>query len=46
VSDPATVPLMLRLHQQLRAGDGLAEALARTQDSDDATARSFVALGA
>ncbi|MEV4263455.1 CHAT domain-containing tetratricopeptide repeat protein [Kribbella sp. NPDC049584] len=46
VSDPATVPLMLRLHEQLRAGDGLAEALARTHDSDDATARSFIALGA
>ncbi|WP_432889022.1 CHAT domain-containing protein [Kribbella sp. CA-245084] len=46
VSDPATVPLMLRLHEQLRAGDGLAEALARTHDSDDATSQSFVALGA
>jgi CHAT domain-containing protein len=46
VSDPATVPLMLRLHEQLRAGDGLAEALARTHESDDATARSFIALGA
>ncbi|RZU15799.1 CHAT domain-containing protein [Kribbella rubisoli] len=46
VSDPATVPLMLRLHEQLRAGDGLAEALARTHDSDDATSQSFIALGA
>lgn len=46
VSDPATVPLMLRLHEQLRAGDGLAEALARTHDSADATSQSFIALGA
>ncbi|MER7243875.1 CHAT domain-containing tetratricopeptide repeat protein [Kribbella sp. NPDC000426] len=46
VSDPATVPLMLRLHEQLRAGDGLAQALARTHDPDDATAQSFIALGA
>ncbi|NUR96429.1 MAG: CHAT domain-containing protein [Kribbellaceae bacterium] len=43
VSDPATVPMMLRLHERLRAGDGLAEALARTPDP---AAQSFVALGA
>jgi hypothetical protein len=51
VSDPATVPLMLALHDQLRTGRDLAEALtlARHAVSDDpvarATADSFVALG-
>jgi CHAT domain-containing protein len=51
VSDPATVPLMLALHDHLRTGPGLAEALmlARRAVSDDpvarATADSFVALG-
>ncbi|WP_328997322.1 CHAT domain-containing tetratricopeptide repeat protein [Kribbella sp. NBC_00709] len=49
VSDPATIPLMLGLHEHLRAGDGLAEALARTHvsgDDDEAAAQSFIALGA
>ncbi|MET9273674.1 CHAT domain-containing protein [Kribbella sp. NPDC003557] len=52
VSDRATVPLMLGLHGRLRAGDGLAEALAwnrtsaRDRDSLRATAQSFIALGA
>ncbi|MFI5695882.1 CHAT domain-containing protein [Kribbella sp. NPDC051586] len=48
VSDPATVPLMLHLHEQLRAGDGLAEALARTHMAGvaDTAAQSFIALGA
>ena len=52
VNDPATVPLMLALHDHLRAGSGLAEALtlARRAVSDDpvarATACSFIALGA
>jgi CHAT domain-containing protein len=31
VNDPATVPLMLALHDHLRAGSGLAEALALAQ---------------
>jgi tetratricopeptide (TPR) repeat protein len=52
VNDPATVPLMTALHDQLRAGAGLAAALTRARQamSDDpvaqATAYSFIALGA
>ena len=52
VNDPATVPLMLALHERLRGGSGLAEALtlARHRASGDplarATAHSFIALGA
>jgi tetratricopeptide (TPR) repeat protein len=52
VNDPATVPLMTALHDQLRAGTGLAAALTRARQamSDDpvaqATAYSFIALGA
>ena len=52
VNDPATVPLMTALHDQLRAGTGLAAALTRARQamSDDpvaqATAWSFIALGA
>jgi tetratricopeptide (TPR) repeat protein len=51
VNDPATVPLMTALHDHLRAGAGLAEALtlARRVVSDDSVARStayaFIALG-
>jgi tetratricopeptide (TPR) repeat protein len=51
VNDPATVPLMLALHDHLRAGSGLAEALtlARHVVSADpvaqSTALSFIALG-
>jgi len=51
VNDPATVPLMLALHDHLRAGSGLAEALtlARHAVSADSvaqsTAHSFIALG-
>jgi tetratricopeptide (TPR) repeat protein len=51
VNDPATVPLMLALHEHLRGGYGLAEALtlARHAVSADsvarATAHSFIALG-
>ncbi len=51
VNDPATVPLMLSLHDHLLAGSGLAEALtlARHAVSADsvahATAHSFIALG-
>jgi tetratricopeptide (TPR) repeat protein len=51
VNDPATVSLMIALHDHLRAGSGLAEALtlARHAVSDDsvahATAYSFIALG-
>ncbi len=51
VNDPATVPLMIALHDHLRAGSGLAQALtlARHAVSDDsvahATALSFIALG-
>jgi tetratricopeptide (TPR) repeat protein len=51
VNDPATVPLMLALHDHLRAGHGLAEALmlARHAASTDsvarATASSFIAFG-
>ncbi len=52
VNDPATVPLMLGLHVRLRAGDDLAEALAKARASagDSQMARtaaeSFIALGA
>jgi tetratricopeptide (TPR) repeat protein len=52
VNDPATVPLMIALHDHLRAGTGLAESLALAQRavSDDSVARStaysFIALGA
>jgi hypothetical protein len=52
VNDPATVPLMTALHDQLRTGIGLAAALTRARQamSDDpvakATAYSFIALGA
>lgn len=52
VNDPATVPLMLALHERLRGGSGLAGALtlARHAASGDpvagATAHSFIALGA
>jgi hypothetical protein len=51
VNDPATVPLMIALHEHLRAGSGLAEALTlpRHAVSADpvarATAYSFIALG-
>jgi CHAT domain len=51
VNDPATVPLMLALHDHLRGGYGLAEALplARHAVSADSVARStaysFIALG-
>ena len=51
VNDPATVPLMLALHDHLRGAYGLAEALtlARRAVSADpvarSTASSFVALG-
>ena len=51
VNDPATVPLMLSLHDHLRGGSGLAEALtlARHAAGDDSVARStahsFIALG-
>lgn len=52
VNDPAAVPLMTELHDNLHAGLPLAEAFARARDAagDDpvsvATAGSFVALGA
>jgi tetratricopeptide (TPR) repeat protein len=52
VNDPATVPLMTALHDQLRVGAGLSAALTRARQamSDDpvaqATAYSFIALGA
>ena len=52
VNDPATVPLMTALHENLRAGADLASALtlARQAVGDDsvaqATAYSFIALGA
>jgi CHAT domain-containing protein len=52
VNDPATAPLMIALHDHLRAGSGLAESLALAQRavSDDSVARStaysFIALGA
>jgi len=51
VNDAATVPLMLALHDRLRAGATLAEALlqARAELGDDpvavATGWSFIALG-
>ncbi len=51
VNDPATVPLMLALHDQLRAGSGVAEALALARHAigadpvAHATAHSFIALG-
>ncbi len=51
VNDPATVPLMLALHDRLLGGSGLAEALtlARHAVGPDslaqATAHSFIALG-
>jgi tetratricopeptide (TPR) repeat protein len=51
VNDPATVPLMLALHDHLRGGHGLAEALmlARHAVGTDpvarSTAHSFIALG-
>ena len=51
VNDPATVPLMLALHDHLRAGSGLAEALmlarhaASTDSVAQATAYSFIAFG-
>jgi tetratricopeptide (TPR) repeat protein len=51
VNDPATVPLMLALHDHLRAGSGLAEALALarhaagTDSVARATAYSFIAFG-
>jgi tetratricopeptide (TPR) repeat protein len=51
VNDAATVPLMLALHDRLRAGATLAEALlwARTEVRDDpvavATGQSFLAFG-
>jgi tetratricopeptide (TPR) repeat protein len=52
VNDPATVPLMTALHDQLRAGAGLAAALTRARQAmsgdpvAQATAYSFIALGA
>jgi tetratricopeptide (TPR) repeat protein len=53
VNDPATVPLMVAVHEQLREGATLAQALYRARISlgdDDpvlaATGQSFVALGA
>lgn len=52
VNDPATVPLMLSLHSELRAGATPAEALVRARRAvgDDPAARtaaqSFIALGA
>jgi tetratricopeptide (TPR) repeat protein len=52
VNDPATVPLMLALHQRLRSGSGLAEALTLARSAAGpgaaacATAHSFIALGA
>ncbi|MGW6280214.1 CHAT domain-containing protein [Kribbella sp. NPDC055071] len=52
VNDPATVPLMTALHDNLQAGQSLAAAFAdaRTAAADDpvavAAGRSFVALGA
>jgi CHAT domain-containing protein len=52
VNDAATVPLMLSLHQGLRRGASLAEALllARSQSAGDPTSRaaglSFISVGA
>jgi CHAT domain-containing protein len=51
VNDPATVPLMIALHDQLHGKSGLAEALtlARRAAGDDpvaaSTAQAFIALG-
>lgn len=51
VDDPATVPLMLALHEQLRAGGSLAEAMqvarrsVRADPKGRAAADSFLALG-
>ena len=51
VNDPATVPLMLALHERLLGGSGLAEALALARHAvgpdsvAQATAHSFIALG-
>jgi tetratricopeptide (TPR) repeat protein len=51
VNDPATVPLMLSLHDHLRGGSGLAEALTLARGAAGAdsvarsTAQSFIALG-
>ena len=51
VNDPATVPLMLALHERLLGGCGLAEALALARHAvgpdsvAQATAHSFIALG-
>ncbi|MFF0267478.1 CHAT domain-containing protein [Kribbella sp. NPDC004536] len=52
VNDPATAPLMLALHENLRAGQTLAQAFATARQEArgdpvaDAAGRSFVALGA
>jgi hypothetical protein len=52
VDDPATVPLMLTFHDQLRKGSGPAEALMHARHAAGpcvtarATAQSFIALGA
>jgi CHAT domain-containing protein len=52
VNDQATATLMVTLHQHLRGGASLAEALRRTRDGTErepvlaATAWSFLALGA
>jgi len=52
VNDPATAPLMLALHDNLRAGQSLAAAYAAARHGTggdpvaDAAGRSFVALGA
>ncbi|HEY3562957.1 MAG TPA: CHAT domain-containing tetratricopeptide repeat protein [Kribbella sp.] len=52
VNDPATAPLMLAVHENLRDGQSLAEAFAnarrgaRGDPVADAAGRSFVALGA
>jgi CHAT domain-containing protein len=51
VNDPATVPLMLALHDHLRGGSGVAGALALARHAvgadsvAHATAHSFIALG-
>jgi tetratricopeptide (TPR) repeat protein len=52
VSDPATIPLMLALHQHLRSGAELAKALTLARHAAGpgfaacSTAHSFIALGA
>ena len=52
MNDPATAPLMLALHDNLRAGQSLAAAYAAARHGTggdpvaDAAGRSFVALGA